>query len=190
MKAKSVTPAPGRGDKGRARALVRVGTRTDHRSAAAVRGAPTPDQTLCGGCGAVFVRKTWRRSPGRLDEAADPGASIGVCPACRRARSGIYVGIVRLQGSYVAAHEQELLRRIENVSARAEFTQPERRLLDVVPLKSGLEVRTTSQRLAHRIARELEKTFQGTVTYRWSPDEGSLLATWRRDLQRASRARS
>jgi hypothetical protein len=96
---------------------------------------------------------------------------------------------VRLEGSYVAAHEQELRRRIENVSARAAFTQPERRLLDVIARGTGLEVLTTSQRLAHRIARELQKAFRGTVTYRWSAEEGWLLATWRREEERASKKR-
>jgi NMD protein affecting ribosome stability and mRNA decay len=135
------------------------------------------------------VRKTWRRSASRLNEAAAAGVTFGSCPACRRARKGPLAGRVRLEGSYVAAHERELRRRIENVSARATFTQPERRVLDVISRGSGLEVLTTSQRLAHRIARELQKAFRGTVTYRWSADEGWLLATWRREEEGASRKR-
>ena len=41
-----------------------------------------------------------------------------------------------------------------------------------------MEVLTTSQKLAHRIARELEKAFGGKAAYSWSDDDGSLFATW------------
>jgi hypothetical protein len=41
-----------------------------------------------------------------------------------------------------------------------------------------LEVLTTSEKLAHRIAGELAKTWRGRATYAWS-DDGSLLARWR-----------
>ncbi|MGA8059577.1 MAG: hypothetical protein WB999_15120, partial [Candidatus Binataceae bacterium] len=40
-----------------------------------------------------------------------------------------------------------------------------------------LEVLTTSQKLAHRIAREVEKAFGGRAHFSWSDDDGSLLAT-------------
>jgi hypothetical protein len=43
----------------------------------------------------------------------------------------------------------------------------------------GLDVLTTSQKLAHRIVRELKKLFRGRTTYRWS-DDGSLFAVWER----------
>jgi 16S rRNA U516 pseudouridylate synthase RsuA-like enzyme len=45
----------------------------------------------------------------------------------------------------------------------------------------GLEVLTTSQKLAHRIVHELRKVFRGRATYAWSDRDGSLYATWRRE---------
>jgi hypothetical protein len=93
-------------------------------------------------------------------------------------------GLVMVEGSYVARHADELLRRIRNVAARAAFTQPERRVVDIVPRGSTLKVRTTSQKLAHRLARELAKAFHGTVSYHWSDRDGRLLAVWRRDDER------
>jgi len=39
---------------------------------------------------------------------------------------------------------------------------------------------TTSQKLAHRIVRELKKAFRGRASYDWS-DDGSLFAVWERD---------
>ena len=107
-------------------------------------------------------------------------APLILCPACRQVRRGEYFGRVRLRGAYVAAHEEEIRRRIRNVVSRARFTQPERRLVSGRRQGSDLEVRTTSQKLAHRIARELEKAFHGRASYAWSDRQGRLDAVWER----------
>jgi hypothetical protein len=67
--------------------------------------------------------------------------------------------------------------RIANVERRAQFTQPERRIVSTNWDGKTLEVLTTSQKLAHRIAREVEKAFGGSTQFSWSDDDGSLLAT-------------
>lgn len=170
--------------KGLVRALARAGSRSDHSPAVARKGPAVHENTECGGCGAVYAHKTWRRSPRRLRAAAAHGAVRGLCPACRHVMNGRGYGLVMVEGSYVARHADELLRRIRNVAARAAFTQPERRVVDIVPRGSTLKVRTTSQKLAHRLARELAKAFHGTVSYHWSDRDGRLLAVWRRDDER------
>jgi transposase len=167
--------------KGLVRALVRVGSKADHRPAVARKGAPVRDQTVCSGCGAVFSGRTWRRSALRLRAAAQHGSVRGICPACLQTAKGQPFGRVVLEGSYVPGHAEELIRRVRNVAARAAFTQPERRLIEVTPRRSTIEVLTTSQKLAHRLAREMVKAFRGSVSYHWSDGDGSLLAVWRRD---------
>jgi NMD protein affecting ribosome stability and mRNA decay len=69
-------------------------------------------------------------------------------------------------------------RRIANVAERAGFTQPQRAIVSVERTASGLDVRTTSQKLAHRIVHELKKAFGGRARYVWDGGDGSLLATW------------
>jgi hypothetical protein len=181
MENRSRKPRTDRVGKGLVRALARAGSKSDHGPAVARKGPAVADQTVCGGCGAVFAHKTWRRSARRLQGASARGAVPGVCPACRQAAKGSAFGRVLLEGSYVAGHADELIRRIRNVAARAEFTQPERRLVRIVKRESMLEVLTTSQKLAHRLAREITKAFHGAVSYHWSGSDGRLLARWRRD---------
>lgn len=187
-KAHSVAIPPNR-TKRLVRALARAGSVSDRGPAIARKGPGPHDQTVCRGCGVVFSHKTWRLSARRLEQAERDGAVWGSCPACLAVTSGQAFGLVRLEGSYVAPHEPEIRRRIDNVAERAAFTQPERRLLDVVWRGAALEVVTTSQKLAHRIARELAKAFKGTVTYHWSDADGRLLATWRRDERPVRRLR-
>jgi hypothetical protein len=71
----------------------------------------------------------------------------------------------------------EIRRRINNVTARARWTQPERQIVSLVRKGSAIEVVTTSQKLAHRIARELQKAFGGRTSYSWADRDGELLAT-------------
>jgi hypothetical protein len=80
----------------------------------------------------------------------------------------------------VAAKLDAIRKRIHNVAKRAEFTQPERQIVSIEWDGSTLEILTTSQKLAHRIAHELAKAFGGRAKYQWgrSNGEAGLLATW------------
>ncbi|HEY8368055.1 MAG TPA: hypothetical protein VIM86_01950 [Thermodesulfobacteriota bacterium] len=140
------------------------------------------EPTVCRRCGAVFARQTWRASR-TLTHAALARATWTTCPACRQAGEGIGYGRVIIRGAYAAEHEREIRRRIRNVAERAQFTQPERRVVSVDRREGPavLEVLTTSQKLAHRIVHELKKAFRGRARYAWSDRDGSLVATWERD---------
>jgi NMD protein affecting ribosome stability and mRNA decay len=149
-----------------------------------VAGHPVPapaESTLCVHCGAVYRRKTWRRSTRRAAPALLGQAPRGCCPACRQIEDGRYFGRVLLQGPIVSGDPEAIRRRVANVAARARFTQPERRVVSVRPQGDGLEVLTTSEKLAHRIVREMEKAFGGRASYTWSNRERSLLAVWHSD---------
>jgi hypothetical protein len=78
-------------------------------------------------------------------------------------------------------NEAEIRRRIDNVVARGEFTQPQRKLVSMERSGDEIEVLTTSQKLAHRIVHELKKAFRGRASYAWSDKDGSLFAIWQRD---------
>ena len=176
-----VKPAGTRaGGKDRARELATRRTRAHQAPAPKLKGAPPADLTVCERCGEVFWRKTWRRSPVRVTHALLTSARWGVCPACRQVAAGEFFGRVLLRGDYVRAHEQELRRRIDTVERRARHTQPDRRIVSMRRAPGGLEVLTTSQKLAHRIVHELKKAFKGRAEYSWSDRDRRLYAVWER----------
>jgi hypothetical protein len=161
---------------GRTRALVRRGTRSDRSPLVAIKEPPPGGPTLCPGCGAVYRLKTWRRSQVRRDLALSLRAEPKLCPACRQVGKGTAFG--RIAVDDLKGEEQAVRQRITHVVERARFTQPEHRLVKVRRVGAGLEVLTTSQKLAHRIVRELVKAFHGRATYHWSAEDGSLFARW------------
>lgn len=147
------------------------------RVAAKVR--PPKDPTLCDGCGALYSRKQWRGGA-RLTRPLLEKVSWGRCPACEQSRTGVGYGRVAMTGAFVGENLDAIRRRIKNVADRAKSTQTQRRVLTFEETKNGLDVITTSQKLAHRIVRELEKAFGGKARYAWDADDGSLLATWKK----------
>jgi NMD protein affecting ribosome stability and mRNA decay len=165
--------------KGLIRSLSRKGSRSTKSPRVTARPA-APQPGVCEGCGAVFSRRAWRRT-GRVGGALLAKARWTVCPSCKQVRGGEYFGRVLLRGTFVGVHERAIRERIANVAARAAFTQPQRRIVSISTASGGLEVLTTSQKLAHRVVRELQKAFRGTASYAWSDNDGSLFATWERN---------
>jgi ribosome-associated translation inhibitor RaiA len=135
---------------------------------------------VCERCGAVYAAKTWRAG-GRTLATPLPGVRWTVCPACRQVAEGEYFGRVLIRGAYASAHQPELRARVQGVAARAAYTQPERRIVSMEDTEDGLEVLTTSQKLAHRIARSLVKGLGGRTEYHWTEPHGELLAVWERE---------
>jgi NMD protein affecting ribosome stability and mRNA decay len=164
------------------------GSRSDKAPAVShVRDYHEP--TRCVACDAVFLRKTWRVGR-RLTAALLEAMRWDACPACRQIGRREAFGRVRMRGTFTPSESEAIRRRIENVSERARFTQPERRVLTVDRVQDALEIRTTSQKLAHRIATELAKAFGGRCAYSWSDQDGSLLAVWERDADGRRRRRA
>ena len=161
--------------KGLIRSMDRRGTRSD-MSPPVVRKAQFRDPSICDRCGAVYSAKTWRR-PRQISEDV-AGRAIWVhCPGCAQAETGEYYGRVLIERPETArATADDISRRIHNVESRAMYTQPERKVLSSTWNGNTLEVLTTSQKLAHRIAREVAKAFGGEPRFSWDSEDGSLLA--------------
>ena len=169
------------------RSLNRVGVRDD-KSPAVVHKAKTPkDPSICERCGAIYERKTWRGDR-KVTEQLSQTAEWTVCPACEQVSRQEGQGRLVMLGSGVAANKDLIRRRMDNVAKRAGATQPERRISSVDELgptgDEGIEVLTTSQKLAHRIVHELGKVLGGSAIYSWQ-DDGSLYAEWRYELPKS-----
>jgi NMD protein affecting ribosome stability and mRNA decay len=170
----------------RGKGLIRSGNRKGVTSGKApLRRTGSPPERggepqVCQKCGAVWSRRTWRRDR-RVNHALLARAKWSTCSACRQVAEGQYFGRILLRGAYVRGHEEAIRRRIDNVAGRAGHTQPERRVVSIERGADGLEVLTTSQKLAHRIVHEMRKAFRGRASYSWSDTDGSLLAVWQRD---------
>ncbi len=156
------------------RSMNRRGSRSD-KTPPVARKQEFSDPSICERCGAVYSGKSWRRGRRLAAEVMDKAPWVK-CPGCEQAASGEYHGQVLIEVSD-GADREAISARIANVERRAQITQPERRVVATNWNGKTLEVLTTSQKLAHRIAREVEKAFGGRAHFSWSDDDGTLLAT-------------
>jgi hypothetical protein len=157
----------------------RRGTRSSKAPAVANK-TEYEDPSVCEACASVYTKRTWRRDR-PITHALLERAAWTRCPACTQKANGIAYGRVIAKGDLDGRRLSAMERRIHNVAARAEFTQPERTIVSMERTGAGLDVLTTSQKLAHRIVNELKKAFGGRARYAWSDGDGSLLATWTAD---------
>jgi NMD protein affecting ribosome stability and mRNA decay len=167
----------GKKTKGLIRSLNRSQAATGKARSAERSGTRLPEPAACEQCGAIFSRRAWRRDAGVTHALLGRVRWMARCPACEQIRQGSYFGRVVITGDGARASEDLIRRRIQNVATQAATTQPERRVVSIERSGDGLEVLTTSQKLAHRIVHELKKVMGGKARYAWS-DDRSLYATW------------
>lgn len=175
MRSKAATPTRVAKGKGLIRSMNRANVAGNKAAPAESSTGRLREPSACERCGAVFTRRAWRRG-----RAVPAGVHWILCPGCTQAKEGSGFGRIVVRGRYALAHEDAIRRRVQNVAARAMWTQPERRVSAIERREDELEILTTSQKLAHRIVHELKKQWRGRTSYAWS-DDGTLFATWERE---------
>jgi hypothetical protein len=104
------------------------------------------------------------------------------CPACKRTREKVPGGYLRLEGSFLMVHQKEISHLITNV-AHAEMGQhPLQRIIEVLPLENGIEITTTYEHIARRIADAVHRSYNGDLTIKYSDEEKRVRIHWVRDL--------
>ena len=163
--------------RGLVRSLNRQAVRDDKSPRVVSKTLAIYEPTVCERCGAVFLRKTWRHDHKLTDELIER-SQWGFCPACDQISRQEGQGRLIIRG-VTASRREDIQRRLQNAAKRAMKTQPERRIVLTNTADDGgtIDIITTSQKLAHRLAHEVKKLLRGRVTYAWS-DDGTLFATW------------
>lgn len=118
-------------------------------------------------------RTTPSRHPGRVRARVHRGVRADKLPT-----GG--AGHIIARGPFALNHIEEILRRVRNVSGRALAQDPAPAPIAFGWTSEDIHIRTPSHRLAHRIARELLKSYAGRARYHWDDRDGALLVIWER----------
>jgi hypothetical protein len=146
--------------------------------------AALPDGTVCSSCGAVYEDRRWTLDERRRSLLVGAGTPHMVeCPGCRRIAERNPQGIVTLHGDYWPNHREEILNAIRNEEARGVAVNPLERIMDIREEGDRLIIETTTEKLAQRIGRHIEKAHQGTIEYKWSDTNHLVRVEWERSLE-------
>lgn len=139
---------------------------------------PEHEPAVCPDCGSVYRNKHWQNGEGlELNSPTDH-----LCPGCRKVRDGYYYGEVRLGGTFLIDHRDEILNLIVNETERLQKDNPIARIVQARAQDGQLLIRTTNAKLAEHIGRMLEKSYDGTLErlqdhdiarYKWSRSDDS-----------------
>ena len=136
---------------------------------------------VCTRCHAIYQRRHWFFDEDLFNRAAVQQPTRHVtCPACRKIEDDYPEGEVVLRGDFLQAHHTEIMNLVSNEEERAKGLNPLERIVRVTRGDGALRITTTNEKLAQRIGRALQKSYQGDVQYKWSEDTKYLRVEWAR----------
>ena len=115
---------------------------------------------LCRVCNIVYFKKSWhhnlRRHPNLRE---DLHVSFTICPACRTIQNKQYEGRITIK-NIPSASRANLAALIHAFTTRAYQKDPLDRLIQVKETRAGLEVATTENQLATKLAKKICEVFK------------------------------
>ncbi|MEE9542221.1 MAG: BCAM0308 family protein [Thermodesulfobacteriota bacterium] len=162
-------------------------SKSTHKKAIDTEGDPylakiAPNEAAeCRKCGVFYINKRWVLA----EESKKSGAGSRefkkvLCPACQKIKDRYVGGYVSITGPFQAAHRDEIINLIKNKEKVARSHNPLDRIMDMKDSNGGLEITTTTEKLAQRIGQILKKSFHGEVEYKWSSDVKLARVRWTR----------
>ncbi len=140
------------------------------------RAPKEPDQ--CWGCGAFYYRRRWTlrlpdgvKSPLRLHPV--------YCPASRKIKDRYPSGELQLVG-IATAERRHILHILRNEERRAREKNPLERIMHLEATNGDWRVETTTEKLAQRLGRSLEKARGGRTIYKWSHNNKFIRVLWQK----------
>jgi NMD protein affecting ribosome stability and mRNA decay len=136
---------------------------------------------VCGGCHALNYNKRWYPADDERVATGSETVRHGVtCPACQRMRDNNPAGVVTFSGDYLVAHEEVILNTIKNVEEKARARNPLARIMGIGQEGNLLTVRTTDEKLAEKLGKDIYRAHSGELTFQWSKEENFVRVNWNR----------
>ncbi|HEX2948758.1 MAG TPA: hypothetical protein VHV83_04195 [Armatimonadota bacterium] len=137
---------------------------------------------ICSRCHAYLEEDHWLYNEHRYRELKEqPDINVILCPGCTRVEKRIYEGEVIAHHRWDVVDKGDVMNLIHNEEARARATNPTARIALMEDRGDELYILTTTEFLAKRIGRELQKAYRGSVTTSDLPRERFVRVRWARD---------
>jgi hypothetical protein len=162
--------------------------RVDHEAGRHRTWRALAEPAVCADCGDVYADRRWSKPDAARKSAKHPRWRLGqtvICPACERQRDGVPSGHVHLAGAFLTSHRDDIERLLRNEARRAAEGNPLARIMSWGKDEQGrLTVTTTTEHLAQRLGRALEKAYKGEVRYAFSHENKLAHVYWQRERSR------
>ncbi|RKZ02186.1 MAG: ATPase [Candidatus Hydrothermota bacterium] len=141
------------------------------------------DPTVCPSCKLIYHNKRWFWDEKFYNELMENKDKVNFkeCPACRKIRDHYPLGIVYIVKEGVKPHELEDMKRMIKNEAEAEMRRnPLARIIENKDEGDTIVIQTTTETLAKKIAKAVQRTFHGDLTFSFSDGQKLLRIEWKR----------
>lgn len=138
------------------------------------------EMAVCKKCSSVYHGKRWYHPDDVPVRLAEKTRTEVLCAACQKIRDRFAEGYVTLQGEFVKKHREEVLNLVKNKEERSSRANPLERIIEISDKNGGIEITTTTEKLAQMIGKMLNKAYDGEVEYKWSSDVKLARVVWAR----------
>lgn len=144
------------------------------------------DMSICKKCHNIYHNKRWvndKELYGSILKKKED-ANYTICPACLKIETKFYNGVVELSGNFLFEHKADILNLVKNTVERADYVDPLEKIENIEEdaEKKVIIIYTTSEDLAQRIGRNVEKAYKGDIDYSFSERDLLLRVYWKREL--------
>jgi NMD protein affecting ribosome stability and mRNA decay len=141
------------------------------------------EPAVCTQCNAVYRNRRWVKDVPKTVKPPEPWhpARMVVCPACKQKREGVFGGSVEIDGAFYKSHYEEIEKLLQNEAMRIAAKNPLAQIMKMERKKNKLTVTTTTEHLAQRLGRALQKAFCGDVEYVFSHENKVARVKWHRE---------
>ncbi|MEO0198502.1 MAG: BCAM0308 family protein [candidate division WOR-3 bacterium] len=142
------------------------------------------DPTICPTCGLVFHNKTWKKDPKLLEKVKkEKDVEYKDCPACRKIKDNYPLGLLIIQGEVLNNPEKvrEVMSLVKHEEEKEQVSNPLARVMKIENLEDRIEISTTTEGLATRLGKALNKAHQGNLEFIFSDNDKFLRVIWKKD---------
>jgi len=156
--------------------------RVDHIEGHKSYKHPT-EPAVCRECHAIYSQEHWmlgelvsKRDGLKYDELRET-----LCPACWQIKNGEPSGFLFVDGHFFTEHKDEMERHLRNENREMAEINPLARIMELKRANDHLEVTTTTEHLAQKLGKSLNRAFGGDVRYDFSHENKLARVYWHRD---------
>lgn len=129
---------------------------------------------FCRECNCVYYKKSWHHNLRHLKKLRENlPVQFSICPACKIIKNKQFEGQIEIINIPPKISE-DLIHLIKSFCRRAYERDPMDRLIEIKNIKGGLEVNTTENQLAVKLAKKIKQTFKKVdmkISYSPSPSD-------------------
>ncbi|MFI5305130.1 MAG: BCAM0308 family protein [Nitrospiria bacterium] len=162
---------------------VRRGTDTKIKESYFPREGPN-EPRQCSTCKAVYHHKRWYLKDDSVAiELLKKPIEMTICPACRKTEDHFPGGVITLKGEYLALYKDQILHLIRNEEGRAKQVNPMEGIISIKDLGSSVEIHSTNERFAQKVAQAIKRAHKGEISYHWTHGDKFVRVEWQRETE-------